>query len=75
MLKVSKIFEDKKLLESDAFNSLSPKMKSAVSTMIDMVDEDKNILDEFENAINVVAKKHDVKKEDIETYIDKELGL
>tara|TARA_B100001287_G_C22604520_1_gene492019 strand:- start:55 stop:282 length:228 start_codon:yes stop_codon:yes gene_type:complete len=75
MLKVSKIFENKKLLESVAFNSLSPKMKSAVSTMIDMVDEDKNILDEFENAMNVVAKKHDVKKEDIETYIDKELGL
>ena len=62
MLKVSKIFENKKLLESVAFNSLSPKMKSAVSTMIDMVDEDKNILDEFENAMNVVAKKHDVKK-------------
>lgn len=75
MLKVSNLFENKKFLDTQAYHSLSPKMKEAVSDMFQLVDEDKNIHDQFENAIDIVSKKHNVSKEDIETYIDNELGL
>ena len=50
-------------------------MKEAVSHMFEMIDEDGNIQDQFETAIEIVSKKHNVSKEDIETYIDNELGL
>ena len=75
MLKVSNLFEDKKFLDTQAFKSWSPKMKEAVSHMFEMIDEDGNIQDQFETAIEIVSKKHNVSKEDIETYIDNELGL
>ena len=42
MLKVSKIFEDKKFLDTQAFKNLSPKMKEAISHMFEMIDEDRN---------------------------------
>ena len=75
MLKVSNLFEDKKFLDTQAYQRLSPKMKEAVSHMFELVNEDKNIHDQFETAIDIVSKKHNVSKEDIETYIDNELGL
>tara|TARA_B100000902_G_scaffold323295_1_gene317014 strand:+ start:1196 stop:1438 length:243 start_codon:yes stop_codon:yes gene_type:complete len=72
MLKVSNIFEDKRFLETESFNSLSPKMKDAVSSMFEMINDDKDIVNEVDRAIEKVAKEHGVKKEDIESYIEDE---
>jgi len=72
MLKVSNIFEDKRFLETESFNSLSPKMKDAVSSMFEMINDDKDIVNEVDRAIEKVVKEHGVKKEDIESYIEDE---
>ena len=72
MLKVSNIFEDKRFLETESFNSLSPKTKDAVSSMFEMINDDKDIVNEVDRAIEKVAKEHGVKKEDIESYIEDE---
>ena len=60
MLKVSNLFEDKKFLDTQAFKSLSPKMKEAVSHMFEMIDEDGNIQDQFETAIEIVSKNDNI---------------
>ena len=72
MLKVSNIFEDKRFLETESFNSLSPKMKDAVSSMFEMINDDKDIVNEVDRAIEKVVKEYGVKKEDIESYIEDE---
>ena len=56
MPKVSKIFEDKKLINSKAYNSLSPVMKEAVNDMFKMINNKGNIILNVENAVDKVAE-------------------
>jgi len=73
MTKVSKIFEENKLIDSKSFNSLSPVMKEAVKDMFKLINNKGNIILNVENAVEKVSKFHNVNKDDIEEYFDDEL--
>ena len=72
MPKVSKIFEDKKLINSKAYNSLSPVMKEAVNDKFKMINNKGNIILNVENAVDKVAEFHKINKETLYQYIEKE---
>ena len=72
MTKVSKIFEENKLIDSKSFNSLSPVMKEAVKDMFKLINNTGNIILNVENAVEKVAKFRNINKEVLYQYIEKE---
>jgi len=72
MPKVSNLFEQKKLVNSKAYNSLTPKMKEAVEEMFKMIDNKGNIIFNVENAVDKVAEIKKINKEELYQYIEKE---
>ena len=56
------------------YKNLSPKMKAAVNDVYSMIDRTSDpLIGKVEGIISQVAKKHSVKKSDIEDYFDNEL--
>ena len=56
------------------FKKLSPKLKSAVRDVYNMIDKTPDpLLGKIEGIINQVAKKHNIKVSNIEKYIDTEI--
>jgi len=72
MTKVSKIFEENKLIDSKSFNSLSPVRKEAVKDMFKLINNKGNIILNVENAVEKVAKFRNINKEVLYQYIEKE---
>tara|TARA_B100000085_G_C18376839_1_gene444661 strand:+ start:376 stop:615 length:240 start_codon:yes stop_codon:yes gene_type:complete len=72
MPKVSNLFEQKKLVNSKAYNSLTPKMKEAVEEMFKMINNKGNIIFNVENAVDRVAEIKKINKEELYQYIEKE---
>ena len=72
MPKVSNLFEQKKIVNSKAYNSLTPKMKEAVEEMFKMINNKGNIIFNVENAVDRVAEIKKINKEELYQYIEKE---
>jgi len=72
MPKVSNLFEQKKIVNSKAYNSLTPKMKEAVEEMFKMINNKGNIIFNVENAVERVAEIKKINKEELYQYIEKE---
>jgi hypothetical protein len=49
-------------------------MKEAINDIIGLVKNEGNLIFNFENAIDKVAKFHNVNKDDIEEYFDNEVN-
>ena len=49
-------------------------MKEAVNDIFKLVKNDGNLMFNFENAVDKVAEFHNVKKDDLENYFDKEIN-
>ena len=72
MPKVSNLFEQKKLVNSKAYNSLTPKMKEAVEEVFKMINNKGNIIFNVENAVDRVAEIKKINKDELYQYIEKE---
>lgn len=73
-MKVSSLIKENQLIDSKAFNELSPLMKEAVKDVYKIINkETDNVIDRFENAVTKVAKFHNINKEKFDEYFDKEI--
>lgn len=73
-MKVSSLIKENQLIDSKAFNELSPLMKEAVKDVYKIINEETDsIIDRFENAVTKVAKFHNINKEKFDEYFDKEI--
>jgi len=73
-MQVSRIVKENLLIDSQAYNSLSPNMKDAVKDVFSFCKEAKgNIVERFESAIKEGALVHNLKVKQIEDYFDKEV--
>lgn len=70
--KVSNLVKENYLLDTKNFNNLSPKMKEAVNDILKLVKNEGNLIFNFENAVEKVAEFHNVNKQNIDEYFDKE---
>ena len=63
------------VVDTTAFNGLSPQHKDVVSDFFNQIDYETNdVVREVETTIDKVALKHNVKTDIIYDYIDKETG-
>jgi hypothetical protein len=70
---VSRVIKENRLIDSKSFNELPPLMKEAISDLFKLVEKETgNIIEKFENAIEKVAEFHNINREKIYEYIDKE---
>ena len=72
MQKVSQSTEQQ-AFNSNSFKNLSPVLKEAINDVLKLVKNEGNLLMNFENAIDKVAKFHNVNKDDLEEYFDNEI--
>ena len=73
-MQVSSLIKENQLIDSKAFNELSPLMKEAVKDVYKIINEETDsIIDRFENAVVKVAKFHNINKEKFNEYFDNEI--
>lgn len=73
-MKLSQLVQSNQTFSSNTFKDLSPVMKEAINDIIGLVKNEGNLIFNFENAIDKVAKFHNVNKDDIEEYFDNEVN-
>jgi len=73
-MKISNLFENKKLVDSKTFMSLPPLHKEAVTDFFKMVEKEdgKNIVMDVEESIDKVADFHEINTSVIYDYIEAE---
>ena len=54
------------------YNKLSPVMKKAVDMVFKAADRSADVIKDFERNVNMAARKHNVKVDDLMNYFDKE---
>jgi|TARA_Y100000389_G_scaffold202359_1_gene247400 hypothetical protein len=80
-MKLSNIFEDYNLVDSSAYKSLSPKLKTAVNEFYKMLDnrhdngsyQDDNFCENIEDCVKTIVSSHDITKEQLLDYIELEV--
>jgi len=71
---VSRIVKENLEIESQSFKELSPLMKEAVSDVFKLIEKETgDIITRFENAVDKVAKFHNINSEKFNDYFDKEI--
>jgi len=70
---VSRIVKENLEIDSQSFRNLSPKMKEAVNDIFKLVKNEGNLIFNFENAVDKVAKFHNINVEKFNEYFDKEI--
>ena len=74
MMRVNQLLK-KNVVDTTAFNNLSPQHKDVVNDFFNQVDYETNdVVKEVESTIDKVALKHNVKTDVVYNYIDKEIG-
>lgn len=74
MMRVNQLLK-KNVVDTTAFNNLSPQHKDVVNDFYNQVNYDTNdVVREVETTIDKVALKHNVKTDVVYNYIDKEIG-
>ena len=62
-------------MDSKSYNDLSPKMKQAIKEIYKIIEnEQKDILNKFEGAVEKVTVSYNIKKEDLDNYFIKEVN-
>jgi DNA-directed RNA polymerase subunit F len=72
-MKLSQLVENNQTFNSKSFKDLSPVMKEAVNDVMKLIKNEGNLIFDFNNTIEKVAKFHNVDKDDIEEYFDREI--
>ena len=72
-MKLSQLAQSNQTFNSNAYKNLSPVMKEAVTDVMKLIENQGNLIFNFENAIKKVCEFHNVDKDDIEEYFDNEL--
>jgi F0F1-type ATP synthase membrane subunit b/b' len=73
--RISNIVKENRFIDSKSYNDLSPKMKEAIKEIYRLIEnEQKDILTEFDGAIEKVTASYNIKIEDIHKYFDKEVN-
>ena len=80
-MKLSNIFEDYNLVDSSAYKSLPPKLKTAVNEFYKMLDnrhdngsyQDDNFCENIEDCVKTIVSSHDITKEQLLDYIELEV--
>jgi arginine deiminase len=71
---VSKLFKNYDFVESKSYDSLTPVMKEVVKDIFEIIDEDDtNIIENIDKAIDDVSRFHNVDKQEILNYFDNEV--
>ena len=71
--KVSNLIKENYLLDTKDFNNLPPKMKEAVNDVLKLIEKNQeSILLEFEKTVDKVTEFHNVNKEELYQYLDKQ---
>ena len=74
MMRVNQLLKQN-VVDTTAFNELSPQHKDVVNDFYNQVNYDTNdVVREVETTIYKVALKHNVKTDVVYNYIDKEIG-
>ena len=74
MMRVNQLLKQN-VVDTTAFNELSPQHKDVVNDFYNQVNYDNNdVVREVETTIDKVALKHNVKTDVVYDYIDKEIG-
>ena len=74
MMRVNQLLK-KNVVDTTAFNNLSPQHKDVVNDFYNLVNYDNNdVVREVETTIDKVALKHNVNTDVVYDYIDKEIG-
>jgi hypothetical protein len=72
--KISNILRETNLLDSKSYKELTPVMKEAIKEIYRLIEKEQtDVLTRFDKAIEKVVASHNIKKEDIEKYFDKEI--
>jgi TRAP-type C4-dicarboxylate transport system substrate-binding protein len=73
--KISNIVKETRVMDSKSYNTLTPKMKEAVKEIYKIIEnEQKDILNKFEGAVEKVVASYNIKKEDLDNYFNKEVN-
>jgi hypothetical protein len=71
--KISNLIQEDILIDSKSFKELTPVMKEAVKDVFKIIDkESSDIITRFEGAVEKVSKFHNINKEQIYKYFEKE---
>jgi len=71
---VSKLFKNYDFVESKSYDNLTPVMKEVVKDIFEIIDEDDtNIIENMDKAIDDVSRFHSVDKQEILNYFDNEV--
>jgi TRAP-type C4-dicarboxylate transport system substrate-binding protein len=73
--RISNIVKETRLMDSNSYNELSPKMKEVIKEIYKLIEnEQKDILQKFEGAVEKVVASYNIKKEDLDNYFNKEVN-
>jgi hypothetical protein len=73
--KVSSLVKNTRVIDSKSYNELSPVMKEAIKEIYKIIEnEQKDILNKFEGAVEKVVASYNIKKEDLDNYFNKEVN-
>jgi hypothetical protein len=70
---VSNLLESNKVFDSKTYNDLSPLYKEAVNDVFKLIDDNtKDIVKEFEGVCDKVAEHHQINKQELMNYFERE---
>jgi hypothetical protein len=73
--KVSSLVKDTRVMDSKSYNELTPIMKEAVKEVFKIIEnEQKDIIESFEGAVEKVVASRNIKQEDLYSYFEKEVN-
>jgi len=74
-MKLSQLVQSNQTFNSKSFKDLSPVMREAITDVMRLVEKSsEDVLNNFETSINKVCEHHNVNKDDIEEYFDREIN-
>ena len=74
-MKLSQLVQNNQTFNSNSFKDLSPVMREAITDVMRLVEKSsEDVLNNFETSINKVCEHHNVNKDDIEEYFDREIN-
>ncbi len=70
--KISGIFDSKKLLDTTAYNELSPKLKDVIGDLTKSDYKMDTFVSDFEGKITDLSNKYNVDSQEVYDYIERE---
>lgn len=70
---ISKLVKNYDFVESKSYDNLAPVMKEVVKDIFEVIEDDENIIENMDKAIDDVSRFHNVDKQEILNYFDNEV--